>query len=229
MEIGSIRQLIRFRGWIWLILITAVCLRLYHLTEAPPGLTHDEADHGISAWQVVNGEQPIYFTIAHGREPLYDYVTAVLMAGLGPTYLAGRLTAVFASLLLIVIMYAWVHRTFNKSTALLTAAGLALSFWPQMTGRQMLRSTMLPTLFALAVYFFLAGRGTEQGSRGAEEQGRTYLLSNYQLPLLWPFSRPYFLCLFASQSIMASFSSPVRLLATIQSAVISASLARNTF
>ena len=147
-------RLIKFRGWIWLILLTAVCLRLYHLTDAPPGLTHDEADHGISAWQVVNGERPIYFTIAHGREPLYDYATAALMAGLGPTYLAGRLTAVFASLLLIAIMYQWVRHTFNQPTALLTAAGLVLSFWPQMTGRQMLRSTMLPMLFVFAVYFF---------------------------------------------------------------------------
>ncbi|MCB8943948.1 MAG: glycosyltransferase family 39 protein [Ardenticatenaceae bacterium] len=160
-RLESLHKLMGFRGWIWLILLTAVFLRLYHLTEAPPGLTHDEADHGLSAWQVVNGERPIYFTIGYGREPLYDYATAGLMALLGPTYLAGRLTAVFASLLLIAITYSWVRRAFNHPTALLTAAGLAVSFWPQMTGRQMLRSTLLPTLFVFAVYFFW--RGTQRG------------------------------------------------------------------
>ena len=178
MKVEFVWKLIGARGWLWVILLTAVFLRLYHITEAPPGLTHDEADHGISAWQVVNGERPIYFTIGYGREPLYDYATAGLMSVLGSTYLAGRLTAVFASLILIAITYSWVSHTFNQTTALLTAAGLAFSFWPQMTGRQMLRSTMLPTLFVLAVYFFWQGVGR---SRGAGEQGGKGRLSHYLL------------------------------------------------
>ncbi len=139
---------------IWLVLITAVFLRSYNLTTTPPGLTHDEADHGISALQIIDGERPIYFTIGYGREPLFDYATAGLMTLVSPTYFAGRLTAVYASLLLIAITYAWVRHSFDTTTALLTAAGLALSFWPQMTGRQMLRSTLLPTLFVFATYFF---------------------------------------------------------------------------
>ena len=145
----------------------AVGLRLYQIADVPPGLTHDEADHGISAWGVVNGEWPIYFTIGYGREPFYDYVSAGLMTLLGPTYLAGRLATVYFSLLLIPILFTWVRHTFTTPVALLTAAGLALSFWPQMTGRQMLRSTILPTLFTLAVYFFWRAL---QKSKGAEGQ-----------------------------------------------------------
>jgi hypothetical protein len=147
----------RVRGWLLLILLAAVFLRFYNLAGVPPGLTHDEADHGLDAWGVVNGIRPIYFTVGYGREPLFDYSTAVLMSFLGSTYLAGRLTAVFYSLILLSGTFAWVRRAFNERTALLTAAGLAVSFWPVMTARHALRSVTLPAMFVLAVYFFWQG------------------------------------------------------------------------
>ncbi len=146
-----------YRLGLLVILLTAVFFRLHHLPAVPPGLTHDEADHGISAWSIVQGERPIYFTIGNGREPLYDYSTAVLMSFLGPTYLAGRLTAVFYSLILIAGVVAWVRRAFDPLTALYSAAGLTISFWPVMTARQLLRSETLPALFVLAVYCFWRG------------------------------------------------------------------------
>jgi hypothetical protein len=146
-----------YRRWLLLILLTAVFLRLYAITDAPPGLTHDEADHGITAWEIVNGMRGVYFTIGYGREPLFDYATAGLMSLIGPTYLAVRLTAVYASLLMIAGMAAWIRRAFDAPTALLTAAGLAVGFWPVMAGRQALRSIMLPALFALAVLLWWQG------------------------------------------------------------------------
>ncbi|MCK5919939.1 MAG: glycosyltransferase family 39 protein, partial [Methylococcales bacterium] len=142
-----------------LILATAVSLRLYSLPNIPPGLTHDEADHGITAWNIVNGSRAVYFTIGYGREPLYDYATAAVMSLLGPTFMAGRLTAVAFSLCTLIGMTAWVRRAFDTQTALLTAAGLAVSFWPLMSARQMLRSVTLPALFVWAVYFFWLGVG----------------------------------------------------------------------
>jgi 4-amino-4-deoxy-L-arabinose transferase-like glycosyltransferase len=145
-------------SWLLLILLTAVFLRLFNLSSIPPGLTHDEADHGITAWSIANEDvRDIYFTIGYGREPLYDYVTASLMTFLGSTYFAGRIAASYFSILLIAAMFAWVRRAFDHTTALLTAAGLAVGFWPVMAGRQALRSTLLPTLFVLAVYLFWLG------------------------------------------------------------------------
>ena len=144
----------RYLGWMVLILFAAACLRFYQLPTIPPGLTHDEADHGLSAWGVVNGIRPLYFTVGYGREPLYDYATAGLMTFLGPTYLAGRLTSVYFSLLLIAGMAAWTRLAFGRRVALLTAAGLALGFWPLMTARQGLRSITQPTLFVLALWSY---------------------------------------------------------------------------
>jgi 4-amino-4-deoxy-L-arabinose transferase-like glycosyltransferase len=143
--------------WLVLILLAAAVLRLAAIDDIPPGLTHDEADHGLDAWGVVQGVRPIYFTVGYGREPLYDYSTAVLMSFLGPTYLAGRLTAVFFSLIFIAGTYAWVRKAFNQQTALLTAAGLAVGFWPLMTSRQGLRSITLAAVLSLTTYFFWGG------------------------------------------------------------------------
>lgn len=170
MKVASKPRQIPLIVWPLLILLVAAILRLYGLSHTPPGLTHDEADHGITAWGIVNGVHAIYFPIGYGREPFYDYATAVLMHITGPTYLAGRLTAVFFSLLLIAAMYAWAHRAFGRPVALLTAASLATSFWPLMTARQSLRSATLPTLFVLAVFFFW--QGLKLVGRGAWSVGR---------------------------------------------------------
>lgn len=140
-----------------LILLVATWLRLHLITEIPPGLTHDEADHGLDAWGVVNGIRPTYFTVGYGREPFYDYATAVLMAFLGPTYLAGRLTSVFFSLFFLAGSYAWVRRAFDGRVALLTMAGLAVGFWPLMVARHALRTITLPALLVLAAAFFWEG------------------------------------------------------------------------
>lgn len=147
------------------ILLAAAALRLIDLSGAPPGMTHDEADHGITAWSIVNGARELYFTIGYGREPLYDYATALVMAGTGPTILAARLTSVYFSLLLVAGMYSWTRRAFNTQTALLAAAGLAAGFWPVMAGRQALRSIALPALFTLAVLFFWQGMTALRDSR----------------------------------------------------------------
>ena len=78
-------------AWLVIILLVASALRFHDISNVPPGMTHDEADHGLDAWGVVQGERPIYFTVGYGREPLFDYSTAVLMSFMGPSYLAGRL------------------------------------------------------------------------------------------------------------------------------------------
>ena len=151
------------RAWITLILLAAAALRLVALDGAPPGMTHDEADHGLTALSIRDGARALYFPIGYGREPLYDYATAVVMSATGPTILAPRLTSVYFSLLLIAAVYAWARRAFGAPVALLTAAGLAGGFWPLMTARQALRSSMLPAVFALAVLFFWGGIFGEQG------------------------------------------------------------------
>ena len=143
------------RRWRLALFLIAAFLRLILLTTVPPGLTHDEADHGLSAWGVVQGERPIYFTVGYGREPLYDYVTAGLMASLGPTFFAQRLVSVFFSLLTLAATYVVVRKLTHARVALLVLAGLAVGFWPLMVARQALRTITLLPFLLLAVYLWL--------------------------------------------------------------------------
>jgi hypothetical protein len=142
----------------WLILVAilliAAFLRLYRLDAIPPGLTHDEAGHGHDAVAILHGARPIYETVGYGREPLYDYVVAGMMALIGPTSFALRLIPVMCGLVTLAITFAWVRLAFDGPTALAAVALQAASFWSLATSRQALRSSLLPTLFAFAVYFF---------------------------------------------------------------------------
>lgn len=170
----------RYLGII-LILLAATLLRLHNIASIPPGLTHDEADHAVDAWGVVNGIRPIYFTVGYGREPLYDYSTALLMRFMGPTYLASRLTSVFFSLLLIAGTYAWVRRAVGERAAWLTAAGLAVGFWPLMISRHALRTITMPALFVLAVFWFWRGWQPAGQPPGRAHPWRYFLLAGLLL------------------------------------------------
>lgn len=150
-------------GLFILILLLGSVLRLAALDSVPPGLTHDEADHSVDAARVLEGHTPIYFTVGYGREPLYDYVTALVMLVVGRTFLASRLTAALFGIALMVLTYAWVRvSTQNRWLALATMAGMAVGFWAVSTSRQALRSETLPVLYMAAALAMRRGIRLEE-------------------------------------------------------------------
>jgi len=149
--------------WEWallvLILCLAVALRVWRLDSVPPGLTHDEASNGHDAAAVLRGVRPIYFTVGYGHEPLYPYSVAPVMALLGATDRALRLTTVAWGLALILLTYALTRRLFGPLPALLTAAWMATSFWCVMTSRVGLRAITLATTFTASALCFWRAYG----------------------------------------------------------------------
>jgi 4-amino-4-deoxy-L-arabinose transferase-like glycosyltransferase len=137
-----------------LILLLAFALRAWQLTGIPPGLTHDEANHGREALGVLDGVYLFYFPLNYGSEPLYSYTVALSMALFGEGLLALRLVNVIFGVAAIALTYLWASRAFDQRTALLSAALTAVSFWPLATSREALRAGMLPFFTALAVWFF---------------------------------------------------------------------------
>jgi hypothetical protein len=148
----------RSQVWEWvllaLILFVAGSLRLWRLNEIPPGFTHDEAGHGHDAAAILRGARPIYETVGYGREPLYDYWVAGLMALGGSPGRVLRFSSVPLGLMTLLATYAWVRLALGRPTALAATALQAASFWSLATAREALRSGLLPALFALAAYFY---------------------------------------------------------------------------
>ncbi|MCA9945365.1 MAG: glycosyltransferase family 39 protein, partial [Anaerolineales bacterium] len=139
---------------ILLILLLAFALRLYALTEVPPGLTHDEANHGREAIGILQGMTLFFFPLNYGSEPLYSYTVAGSMWLLGESLFALRLVNVLFSVATIGLTYLWVQRRFDQTTALLTAVLLTITFWPLASAREALRAGMLPFFMTTAVWFF---------------------------------------------------------------------------
>ncbi|MCP4362135.1 MAG: glycosyltransferase family 39 protein [Chloroflexi bacterium] len=137
-----------------LILLLALALRLYALADLPPGLTHDEANHGREAIGILDGILLFYFPLNYGSEPLYSYTAAASMALFGENLFALRLVNVLFGVAAIGVMFAWVKRLFGRQMALLTAVLMTISFWPLASSRQALRAGMLPLFMIGAVWFY---------------------------------------------------------------------------
>ncbi len=136
------------------ILLVSLTLRTYQLTSIPPGLTHDEANHGREALGILDGVLLFYFPLNYGSEPLYSYTAALSMWLFGEGLFALRLVNVIFGLAAIIMTYLWVAQTFDRKTAVLTAALLAISFWPVASSREALRAGMLPFFTTAAIYCF---------------------------------------------------------------------------
>ena len=177
------------------ILIVAAGLRFYQLKQIPPGLTHDEANNAHDAAAVLDGVRPIYFSTGYGHEPLYTYLIALVSAPTGVTDTTLRATTALCGLGVILGSYLLARRAFDRWTALVTAAGLALSFWPVFSHRQGVRPVTLPLLFVPAVLFLWRGFSPKGKIKDwllagicAGGSFYTYMASRTMLPILIVFA-----------------------------------------
>lgn len=170
-ERADIASLLRSPASLLLIvLLIAFALRTLNLTGIPPGLTHDEANHGREAIGILNGVFLYFFPLNYGSEPLYSYTVAMAMALLGRGLFALRLVNAIFGTLVIAITYAWAAPRLGRRTALLAATLMAVSFWPLASSREALRVGMLPFFMTLAVWFFWKITNYEAGDGNGEEQ-----------------------------------------------------------
>jgi len=145
-----------------LILLVATFFRTYRLQDAPPGLQHDEIFTANFATYILNGEFPAFFDANGGEEALYPYLASLSIALLGENYFALRSMAVLSGVVSIAILYRLTKGLFGREVALLTAAGVAISFWPIFDSRLGLRPITLLLLELACFYLFWQGlrRGT---------------------------------------------------------------------
>lgn len=199
--------LMKNRFVILLILLLAFASRTYRLTEIPPGLTHDEANHGVEGMEVLDGELRFYFPRNYGSEPLYSYLVALTMWGGGENLLSLRLVNVWFGVLVIAAAYRLTPTLFKNSvprplspvtnntythyTALFAAATLTLTFWPLASSREALRAGVLPFLMTMAVILFwhiVSGNVEELKRTQGNSSTRKLANSQTRLPRIIPFA-----------------------------------------
>ena len=99
---------------ILLVLLLAAALRLLLLDTVPPGLTHDEANHGREALGVLAGIRPYYFPYNYGSEPLYSYTVAGILGLVGGHVFGLRLLNALLGVLTVAATYAWGRRALER-------------------------------------------------------------------------------------------------------------------
>jgi 4-amino-4-deoxy-L-arabinose transferase-like glycosyltransferase len=156
-----------------LILLGAAWLRIYRLSDLPPGWRDDEVvETTVHAALVLAGRAPLYFPQAEGHEPLYHYLSGGWMALAGRSLFSVRLLSALLGVISVAALYRLTRRLFGPSTALLAAAGLAVSFWGLMYARFKLRHVAALAPMLLAFELFWRAGATEGSRQSARAAGR---------------------------------------------------------
>lgn len=165
------------------ILLVAIFLRLYELGTLPTGLTHDEAENGVDALRIIDGQRPIFLTENNGREALFTYLQAISVTILGRTSLALRAVSAVIGVLTVVAAYLLVRRMFSARIALLSCGWLSISLWHVIFSRVGLRAILLPLFLAVGFYFIW--RGLEAINTQAAARSDSTTTANRPRAVIW--------------------------------------------
>ncbi len=138
------------------IVLAATFFRTLLFEAAPPGLQHDEIFKANFAVDVLDGGWPVFFDPNGGEEALFPYLAALSISLFGHNFFALRFVSLVSGILSVVLSYVLTKELFGRRVALLTTAGLAISFWHIFDSRVALRPiTLLLTALASFYLFWL--------------------------------------------------------------------------
>jgi 4-amino-4-deoxy-L-arabinose transferase-like glycosyltransferase len=126
------------------LLILGFALRFPGIGQIPPGLYHDEAQHGLDALDVLDGHLSLYFEANNGREPLFVYLVTTAVAVLGRNPIAIRLPSAFVGFVTLAAIYDLARTLWRREAGLWALAVLSVTFWHVHLSRVGFRSVLLP-------------------------------------------------------------------------------------
>ena len=151
---------------IFLILITSIFLRFYHLDQLPPGLNADEASLGYDAYSILlTGKDqygktfPIFLrSFGAYQSPLYAYLTTVPVFLLGLSIFSVRFLSALFGVLIIIMTFVIIYKH-GKGARFWQAltASFVISFvpWSIFFSRTAVEANLGLFLVILATYFLL--------------------------------------------------------------------------
>jgi 4-amino-4-deoxy-L-arabinose transferase-like glycosyltransferase len=140
---------------VWLalgLLLVSAFFRLYRLDTVPPGMFVDVASNGLDIRDVLSGHLAVFFPRNYGREALFIYVQALLVAGAGPHLIVMTFASAAMGMLTVALSWRLFTSMFGWRVGLLAATLLAVSFWYVDISRFGLRTNSLPPLLVATLY-----------------------------------------------------------------------------
>jgi hypothetical protein len=135
--------------------LLAAFLRLWRLGDLPPGLHVDEAFNILDARAVLGGWRPVFLPANAGREVLFTYLQAPVLALLGDAIFSARLVSAIAGTLTVPVAW-WFTGALPipraGRVALLTAGLTALSYWHLHFSRFGIRAVLFPLVVTLTMW-----------------------------------------------------------------------------
>lgn len=154
------------RMWLYALiaaLVVGVGLRVVAFRQVPPGLYRDEAFTGADGLHTLEEGPRMFYPVSFGREPLFTWLVALSVGLWGPSPLAVRFPSLVIGILTLLTTYAMTRELFNRRTAVLATAVLAVMLWHVHFSRLGFRAILIPLLASTGVW--LVARGVRTGRR----------------------------------------------------------------
>jgi len=133
----------------------AVFFRFNRITTDPYGIWFDEAQNGIVAKSILEGERPIFIGGLTQLPALFFYVFAAAMAIMGDTVTALRTVTGIAGIITVVFVYLLGRELFDHRTGVIAAFFMAVMRWHVNFSRFGMHGVFAP-LFMAATFYFVA-------------------------------------------------------------------------
>ena len=148
------------------IILAAFFLRQTRMNDFP--FFGDELQNGDIALEILNGHIAPFYAQGFGREALYDYSMALMVAVLGDNVWANRWPSVMWSIVLVPMMYVYAVRLFSSKRLGVIAAAIAAGlWWTSVFAHSGLRVVTMPVIMLPALWSLAEiGRKTQRQRQG---------------------------------------------------------------
>ncbi|MBU0618995.1 glycosyltransferase family 39 protein [Patescibacteria group bacterium] len=150
---------------ILIVLILAAILRLFKLTQVPPGFWFDESSFAYSAYSILKTGRdefgqalPLLFqSFGQYNAPLFFYYLVPFMAIFGLNIWAVRLASAVLGVVTVYGIFLLGRELINRRVGLLAAFVFAISPFALQFNRMMHENNLLAVLIVFGIYFLLKG------------------------------------------------------------------------
>jgi 4-amino-4-deoxy-L-arabinose transferase-like glycosyltransferase len=150
---------------VFLIVALGFFLRIYNISNAPPGVYPDEAVNGMDAVTAnQTGDYQWFYPANQGREGLMMNLVALCFKLFGISVLSLRLPSIVFGTLAILGTYLLGKELFNTRVGLISSFLVSVGYWAINFNRISFRANLLPFILVFSFYFLFKGLRTKKWS-----------------------------------------------------------------